>query len=197
MFFSLTAPGPASRLGPSSGHSPPGPHAHGLPAEPGPEGGREAPAGGGGAWHCPALCPPPPPPSPPGPPAARCPPCAHPGCPHLAGPWSGWRPGRPATSSAPPPLAPPRCPRSAASLAPCQLPGSPARAGELSGEGVCGEGCGARGARGGEAQMPGGRPRPGRAPSPEAHKGTDNTGALVKTVMCRSRQTNKSSYLFI
>lgn len=188
MFFSLTAPGPASPRRPSSGHhhGPPGPPVHARPPRGAParrEGGR--PPGTARLCALPSptnRSPAPgpigaPPPSPPPPP-----PRAHPapargvgsvcvgggggGVPSPSGPRSGSRPGRPATSSAPPPLAPPRCPRSAASLAPCQPPGSPARAGELSGEGVCGEGCGPRRCPGRE------RPRcPAAAPRPRPLSG--------------------------
>lgn len=147
------------------------------------------------------------------PPAARRapaprPPCARvpsPSGPRPPGLGSCSRPGRPATSSAVPPLAPPRCPRSAASLARCQAAWEPSPGRELSGEGCVGRGEGCRRCQGRErprcpaaAQSPG--PARGGLPlpaSPEPQKGTDNTGALVKTVMCRSRQTNKSPYLFI
>lgn len=79
----------------------------------------------------------------------------------------------------------------AASLAPCQAAWEPSPGGVGGGEGCAGASRG----RGPDAQ-----PARGASPclpSPESHKGTDNTGGLVKTVMCRSRHTNKSPYLFI
>lgn len=213
MFFSLTARGPASRTRPSSATATParaGAHAR-PPRRAGPQGGREEGGGrgsGGVAWHCPALChpatpprrSPAPPPAPPmahSGPAAQCPPCAHPGCPHLPGAWVRLAPGAPGHVLG------------AASARPTSLPalggepgtgpaaGSPARAGEPSGEGVCGEGCGPRRCPRRERPRCPAAPRPRPGPSPEAHKGTDNTGGLVKTVMCGSRRTNKSPYLFI
>lgn len=143
-------------------------------------------------------------------PAER-PPRAHPGCPHLLGPASRPRvllaPGAPGhvlgTAAARPTLLPalggePGTAPSCLGARP-GLGNFPAR--------VCvgrGAGCsGARGGRGPDARRPP-PPRPGPAVgaspcllSPESHKGTDNTGGLVKTAMCRSRQTNKSPYLFI
>lgn len=135
-------------------------------------------------------------------PAAE-PPCAHPGVPHLLGP--GLRASGPAGAQGARPR--PHCRRHSPHPAAraqrrawhgAKLPGSPARAGELSCEGVCaGRGGGALVPGDREAQMPAGRPPTPGPLSPESHKGTDNTGGLVKTVMCRSRQTNKSPYLFI
>lgn len=171
------------------------------------------------------LTPPPPlsvspPPPPPGwllaDQPAQHPPSDHPGVPSPSGPQppgslrSCWCPGRLATSSAPPPLTPPCCPRSAASLAWCQAAWEPSPGRGTFQQGCGGEGEGVQavpGGRGSDAQQPATRPpsgppaRPvGASPSllsPESHKGTDSTGGLVKTVMCRSRQTNKSPYLFI
>lgn len=202
--------------------APAGPHARASPAElgPGPAAGEAAaalpvPA----AWHCPPLCLPPPPacaPSRPAPsPAHRLlpadgPPCAHLGRPHLLGPWplaSG--PARAqdaghvlcASAARPTPL--PTLGGEPGTVPGC-LGAQPGQ-GELSGEGVHG-GVRGRGRCQGRERAPGARrPPPGfwaaRGPpasqSPEPHKGTDNASSLVKTVMCRSRQTNKSPYLFI
>lgn len=111
------------------------------------------------------------------------------------------RPGRPAMSSVPPPLAPPGCPRSAASLARCQAAWEPGLGWGTFRRGCVWEGCGVRWCQGRERpRCPAAAPTPQASPcllSPESHKGTDNTGGLVKTVVYRSRQTNKSPYLFI
>lgn len=177
MFFSLTAPRPASPGFPLPAATArallPGPHARSLASpwtrgaqrEGGREAGREAAARPGTDLLCAQLSQRSPPAGPPGPPRrllpARRPPCAHPGA--HPGALTFWAPasrpgcclspGRPATSSAAaacPTLLPARRAWHRA-----RLPGSPARAGGR-GAAVPGEG---------EAQMPG-RPT-GPPPSPE------------------------------
>lgn len=163
MFFSLTAPAPPcwasleARLGVCRLPGPPACSA--SPRSRAAAGGR--PVGPGTAPLCVRLLPlracfgraP-----------ARCPPCAHPGYPHLPGQASGLgscsRPGRPATSSAPPPLAPPCCPRSAESLAQCQAAWEPSLGRELSGRVCVGRDAGAGGARGERPRCPAATPTP-------------------------------------
>lgn len=117
-----------------------------------------------------------------------------PGCPHLLGPAS-WLGAAHAQGARPRPRRSHRSPRPAASaeasLARCQAAWEP-------GPGGWGAGRGAPVPAEGEAQMP--RQPEGplrRLPSPEAHKGTDNTGGLVTTVMCGAGTATKGLiYLF-
>ena len=218
MFFSLTALGPASLglppptatapclrscLGPlrAPWASPPLVQRVGGVREGGREASREVAARPGTALLCARSVQPLSPcrpirPAPP--PAARLVPTLRPPC-TRRGALTFWAPasrlgccmspGRPATSSALPPLAPPCCPSAAASLASCQAAWEPSPG--------RGEGCGsARGGRGPDAR-PAHRASPCLPSSPESQKGTDNTGGLVKTVLCRSRSPNKGPYLFI
>lgn len=198
MFFSLTAWGPASLgLPPPRDHSfgsalRPRPRAHGTSQPGGRDGGRLAgrqPPGLALPCFVPAS------------PSRRSPPAGPPGPPFThrgaltfwarppgwgAAHAQGARPRPRHSHCSPRPAA-----SAAASLAPCQAAWEPSPGGVGGGEGCAGASRG----RGPDAQ-----PARGASPclpSPESHKGTDNTGGLVKTVMCRSRHTNKSPYLFI
>lgn len=159
--FLLDSPGPAL-LGLPGGPARSLPPARascmlGLPAEPG-RCRREA----GGAWHCPALCPPPPTPSLLRPGTRPVPTLRTPGVPSPSGP--GLRPRV---------LLAPRAPGhvlGASAARPTLLPALGGEPGTVPGclgaqpgqgtfrQGVCGEGCGCGWCQGGEAQMPSGHP---------------------------------------